>query len=276
MKPIDISKKGKGALIKTPSLRDYRLESVPCAIVLPKSFSLKDKVGKIKNQNGSGSCVSQACSYYAEVLNTIETGEKKSLSPRFLYPFCFIEPMGSYIKDNMSYIKGNGIATEASLTSYENGNPPSEKFMRKKDDITEAIRQEAMTYWIKDYYTWNNTRLDLFKQAIVQGNGCVVASWGNNEVWKTGDIELPSYRNQMNWQHGIYLIGYNDDKKAFEFVNSWGKEWGYEGFGWLPYSYVEQGYVSNPYTMIDVKNQTYSFMMALISAYKNLISILKK
>ena len=68
----------------------------------------------------------------------------------------------------------------------------------------------------------------------------------------------------------------DDDKKAFEFVNSWGDEWGYSGFGYLPYSYMEQGYLSNPTTMIDVKNQTYTLMMKLISLYKNIISLLKK
>ena len=66
---IDISKQGKGALVQPPQIRDYRLEAIPGAVVLPSKFSLRDKVGKIKQQNGSSSCSSQATSYYAEVLN---------------------------------------------------------------------------------------------------------------------------------------------------------------------------------------------------------------
>jgi hypothetical protein len=74
MKVIDTSKLGKGGLISKPKLKDYRLESLASAVVLPIKFSVRDKVGKIKHQNGSSSCVSQATAYYAEVLNYIETG----------------------------------------------------------------------------------------------------------------------------------------------------------------------------------------------------------
>jgi C1A family cysteine protease len=53
--------------------------------------------------------------------------------------------------------------------------------------------------------------------------------------------------------HAIVAVGFDDKKKiknhrqggkqttgAFLIRNSWGKEWGDEGYGWLPYAYVEQ------------------------------------
>ena len=40
--------------------------------------------------------------------------------------------------------------------------------------------------------------------------------------------------------HYIALLGYDDARRAFLFVNSWGDKWGSGGFGWLPYEYVRR------------------------------------
>jgi hypothetical protein len=274
-KPIDINQFGKGALTQKAQLQNYRLEAIPGATLLPTQFSLKEKVGKIKSQNGSYSCSSQATSYYAEVLNYIETGVKEQLSPKFLYSFVGYPYEGSYIKDNFARVCNYGIALENDVPSYQDGVAPTEAFMVQKPGITQEVADRAMNYWARKYVTWDNTNLDLYKRAIIEGNGCVVASWGNNTLWQTGDIQLPDAPNQMTWTHAIYLIGYDDNKKAFEFVNSFGDKWGYAGFGWLPYEYVTRGFVTNPYTLIDLPNGIYTLMQKLIGLYKNAIQLLK-
>lgn len=35
--------------------------------------------------------------------------------------------------------------------------------------------------------------------------------------------------------HALVVVGYDDHKQAFQLMNSWGKEWGREGFIWLKY-----------------------------------------
>lgn len=272
---MDISKQGKGALIKKVDLRDYRLEAIPTAIILPTSFEIVYG-GKIKSQNGSGSCVSQATVYLAEILNFKETGMWVDLSPRFVYSSVRLEPMGSYIADNMSFVCNNGIATEAEVPSYENGYPPSEEFMKYKGDITSEIKDNAMSYWARKYVTWDNQNVDMFKKAIYAGSGAVIASWGNNYCWANGDIILPDSPQQMEWRHGVLLLGWNDEKKSFKFINSWGTEWGHQGYGWLPYSYIEKGYVANPLTLVDVPNGTYSILMKLIGLLRNAIDYFKQ
>lgn len=114
---MDISKLGKGALTKPVVLKDFRLEAIPTATILPKNFEIIYG-GRIKSQNGSGSCVPQACSYYAEVLNFKETGQWISLSPKFVYSQTHQNPMGSYIKDAMGCIRSKGICEESLCPSY--------------------------------------------------------------------------------------------------------------------------------------------------------------
>lgn len=275
---IDISKFGQGGKIQKNQLWNYRLETIPTAIVLPPIYNLLFK-GKIKNQNGSGSCVSQATSYYAEMLNFVETGTWVELSPKFLYSQCHLVPMGSYTKDNMAIMCNEGIATEVDLPSYEptitnTFVPPSEMWMERKQDITPTASDNALTYITKSYVTWDNTNIDRYKQAILQGNGCVVITWGNNQCFQNAKILMPNTASQMVWQHGIYLCGWDDTIKCFKFINSWGQEWGENGYGYLPYDYATKGYLGNPMTMVDLPNNTYSLMMKLIGLLKNLISLL--
>ncbi len=47
--------------------------------------------------------------------------------------------------------------------------------------------------------------------------------------------------------HAMVIIGYDDSKQAYHFVNSWGTHWGENGFGWISYRSAAalwvQGYV---------------------------------
>lgn len=268
--PISVEKFGKGAIIVPEKIRDYRLE-LATAVLLPTNYSLKSIVGVIKDQNGSGSCVSQATSYHAQVLNYLETSQQVQLSPKYLYAAVRQEPMGSSIPDNMKYITNFGIATEVDVPSYkQNLVPPDEAFMKDDSHITFEIIERAKTYLAKSYVTWNKSNVDMYKQAIKQGDGCVVACKGNNICWQNEQIITPALA-QCNWAHAIYLIGWDDTTKNFEFVNSWGMDWGNKGFGLLPYSYVTSGLVSNPFTLIDVKNETYVSLMSIIQNLKDAI-----
>jgi hypothetical protein len=198
---MNIKKYGKGAIKQPKDLRDYRLELIAVAAPLPTEYSIRDKVGLIKDQDGSGSCVSQAFSYYTEVLNQIETGQKVQLSARDIYSLVYQPESGSYLRDNAKKITNSGIVPESKASSYMNGVPPTEEFMRNRSDITPEEQEEGMVYLAKTYLTWSNTNFDSFKRAIYQGNGAVIAAWGNDVCWTTnsGIIQVPDNSSQCDW-----------------------------------------------------------------------------
>jgi C1A family cysteine protease len=41
-------------------------------------------------------------------------------------------------------------------------------------------------------------------------------------------------------------VGYDYEKKAFKFKNSWGASWGQSGFGWFTFDYLKT-YVTGGY-----------------------------
>jgi len=271
---MNISKFGKGYSGDRIDIRDYRLENIPMSTVLPEKYSLRDKIGKIKNQNGSGSCTSQSSASYAQLLNFIETGEQIELSARYLYSNVYVEPAGSGIVNNLKRIISNGIALESDIPSYyPDRSAPSETFMRKKDDITPEIEEKALTYAGKKYFTWSNKSLDMYKKAIILGNGALIASWGDNDSWQYKNIKIPK---KTDWRHVVLLTGYDDKNKVFEFVNSWGNNWGDGGFGHLPYEYVEKGLISAAYTYTDLPNGTYPTLLKVKSILQNLLSLYGK
>jgi GNAT superfamily N-acetyltransferase len=55
-----------------------------------------------------------------------------------------------------------------------------------------------------------------------------------------GSIPMPGEGEPIVAAHCITLTGYNDNTGKFTFANSWGEAWGDEGFGYLPYKYVDQ------------------------------------
>lgn len=54
-----------------------------------------------------------------------------------------------------------------------------------------------------------------------------------------GKIPIPEATESPCGRHVVLLVGYNDDERQFIFKNSWGDNWGTDGYGFLPYSYLE-------------------------------------
>jgi C1A family cysteine protease len=87
-------------------------------------------------------------------------------------------------------------------------------------------------------------------------------SFNNTEI--PGGIPYPCSGEQAEWGHAIVAVGYDDNKKitntscnketkgALLIRNSWGKEWGESGYGWMPYKYVTSKLAMDFWSVIDM------------------------
>ena len=83
-----------------------------------------------------------------------------------------------------------------------------------------------------------------------------------DQAEETGRIPYPSKKERIEGGHGIVAVGYNDKIKiknthddqettgALLIRNSWGKSWGEDGYGWLPYDYVRKGLAEDFWTIL--------------------------
>ena len=66
----------------------------------------------------------------------------------------------------------------------------------------------------------------------------VYTSFMSDEVARTGIVPMPGPDESMEGGHAILGVGYDDSKKALIVRNSWGTEWGLQGYFYLPYDYI--------------------------------------
>ena len=89
-----------------------------------------------------------------------------------------------------------------------------------------------------------NQSLNTLKACIQSGQPfvcgiAVYSSFESNIVATTGYVPMPNVNTEnLLGGHAIICVGYDDSKKVFIMLNSWGKSWGVNGSFYLPYAYL--------------------------------------
>ena len=266
-----LEKLGKGCIPDIPDDRDIIYEEA-CGAGEPvnwnKSFDIEYKTPhllKVESQNGSSSCVSQAFAYYAEILEMLENNRYTDLSARDIYSRIYLPNGGAYLRDGAKTLVNHGICEEKLAPSYEcfetkdiNGSrlicsPPSEKFMRI---IPENGKDNAGIYASKSYARiQGNNDIDKMAEIIRDNHGCVSGVRGSNQGWTTSHPRPPK-NGEKEWSHALFFTSYKQvaGKKYIGFINSWGKNWGNAGRGWLGEEYFGKHWLFSAWTLVDKKN----------------------
>jgi hypothetical protein len=76
--------------------------------------------------------------------------------------------------------------------------------------------------------------VERLKAALVEHGPLAVAVWADYcfSVYKSGVF---NGQNNRSVNHVVVLVGWDDEKGAWLVKNSWGKDWGENGFGWIKY-----------------------------------------
>ncbi|MCM8558453.1 C1 family peptidase [Sphingomicrobium sediminis] len=119
--------------------------------------------------------------------------------------------------------------------------------------IPESASEAALPFKIDGYRTVNFYNPDEVKAQLVKGFPVIIGAktYQNfidlpaGEVWRQ---PVGSFRGN----HAMVVVGYNDERNAFKVINSWGRQWGSEGYGWIDYG-IFSLVVNEAYIAVDLE-----------------------
>jgi C1A family cysteine protease len=260
---------GTGWLPPRPDLRDYTEDNLK---IKPFNKKLGIGAGKLKvltsvdqrqwcspveNQGNLGSCTAHAG------IGVVEYYEKRAFNNHIEGSRLFLYK----VTRNLMQVTGDaGGWLRCTMGALALCGVPDEKywpyniaeFDKEPDSFIYSIADnyEALKYFCHDPQGAKIPYpkvLDSVKKYLEAGIPSMFGFWGfpsfdSSDV--KGGIPYPCEGESAEWGHAVVAVGYDDEKKiknlkcnkvtigALLIRNSWGKEWGDKGYGWLPYDYV--------------------------------------
>ncbi len=220
-----------GKVPLTPRLmsRDYT--------VLPKAYSLKRYCPIPKSQGPHGTCTSWSTTYAARTIcAAISNGwtgkdsiTNEAFSPIFIY---------KQLDNQPGCDNGASIARALGLLQSK-GAPKLHSFdVLCADYIPDSLFVLASSYKIDSYSSLFNgyDKVALVKKALTEDRP-VVFAMDVYESFDNCDSLWNGVKDVLRGAHAMCVIGYDDEKYggAFEIMNSWGTDWGANGYVWIKY-----------------------------------------
>lgn len=148
------------------------------------------------------------------------------------------------------YMAENGAPNNAAVPISDICKPEVTAMSIGKNEF--SIQDGEVIFFPKDGAVAGDREINLMKQALAQGHPVV---FGMNMVrlvpgkdaaalqgYQKGDIyrgSLGNHHGKLDMGHEMVMVGYDDSQQAFLVQNSWGKDWGDNGFAWISYDAVK-------------------------------------
>lgn len=209
-------------------------DKLPRATKLPESVDLSVSFPTPGNQGNQGSCVGWAAAYLKTYQEVVETGEDPNsifFSPSFIY---------NQIKKGSDCDSGSQIDDALNLLS-EQGDVSEARFPYKDSrcDVLpndEKLLEEAGPFRIASWRRANTQDPTELKRHLFNETPVLIAFSTDEAFFNVKGDEV--YKNPPSADAGLHamvVVGYDDNKRAFRLINSWGTDWGDGGFVWIDY-----------------------------------------
>jgi C1A family cysteine protease len=253
-------------LLKPPT------DAIKATADLSASFS------PVENQGALGSCTANAGVALLEYFERRSSGRYIDASRLFLYKVTrkllgWTGDSGAQIRTTMGAMVLFGVPPEK-YWEYTDRKDPGSAGERSFDEEPPAfLYAYAQQYRMLSYVrldppgTTPDKILSQIKTMISGGYpsmfGFTVYSSIAQASTNGGKIPLPTSGENVLGGHAIVVCGYDDNMKientnvggveckgALMIRNSWGKDWGQGGYGWLPYDYVKKSLAQDWWTLM--------------------------
>ncbi len=245
---------------------------------IPSSYSLKKYTPIPKSQGQFGTCVGWSTAYAGmtilESINKSRTNREEitsnTFSPGFVYKqiksktdtWC---QLGSSISDALEILKTKGVCKYSDMTEV---NCPAY--------LSPSLFSKASSYKIKDYakifglFDSKDFKTAAVKKSISQNNPVIIGMNTPESFYTAKEEWIPTETSSLTYGgHAMCIIGYDDNKYggAFEIMNSWGTQWGNEGYIWISYENFHK-FVKYAYEMIDFRTSQTNNEFSLAGSIK--------
>ncbi|HEY2721626.1 MAG TPA: C1 family peptidase [Chitinophagaceae bacterium] len=237
-----------------PDKRDFKFQVAPAYLrKIPPKVDLRSQCPPVYDQGQLGSCTANAIGGAFEFELMRQKAQAFIPSRLFIYynervmENSVNQDSGAQIRDGVKSVNTQGACPET-LWPYDVARfaavPPKNAF------------DSATKHKVLSYQRVTRT-LNQFKACLAQGYPFVFGftvydSFESEQVARTGKLNMPGKAEKVVGGHAILAVGYNDSQKRFIIRNSWGTNWGLNGYFTMPYDYLLDTNLSDDFWTIRI------------------------
>jgi len=199
---------------------------------IPTEADLSDKMPEVGNQGDQQSCVAWAIAYAMKgYQENLQLGEPLKFSPSFVYnQINGGKNVPTQVTDGLNVLSEQGVCLMDEMPYKENG----------YDEKPNAeAKRSAKRFRIAEWRRVNTMDIKEIKTHLAAGLPVVIGAMVTQEFIEKGYTDGADFIWKKNGEsvggHAMLVVGYDDEKHAFKLINSWGKNWGDKGYGWVDY-----------------------------------------
>lgn len=222
---------------------------------LPVSVDLSDDMPAPGHQGNQQSCVAWAVAYALKSQQErIERGWPLS-GPTGLHLDHVFSPSFVYNQINGGTDQGSNFGDAFRVLITQGAAPLSAMPYTSSPfaPVSGAAKAAASDFRIETFRRLDASNVAELKTQLAAGFPVVIAGRMYQQFTNLGPGQIWSQASgPIVGRHAMALVGYDDTKGAFKVINSWGTEWGSNGYGWISYDLF--GLVMDEaYLVVDLK-----------------------
>jgi hypothetical protein len=209
---------------------------------LPDKISIKKYAPTPGSQGSYGTCSGWSTAYAGRtILEGMRNNWPKQIidsnvfSPSFVY---------NQIRFGNDCYSGASIIDALDVLKEQGGLKLSDFAYDCNRNITEDDKNIAEEFTIIEYREVSDKvtadKVIKVKKSLSQLKPVIIAIECPNSFFDAGELWIPDKSEYKKWSvgHALCVIGYDDNKYggAFEIINSWGQDWGKDGYTWMRYN----------------------------------------